>query len=70
MVASAAVVLAIVSFLHGPGATRAVAQSRLAPAVLYGSRALAAVAPRSLRDAFERGFQRVREVWRDQTDSV
>lgn len=70
MVASAALVLAILAFLHGPGATRAVAESRLAPAVLYGARALAAVAPRPLREAFDRGFQRVRDVWRGQTDSV
>jgi membrane protein required for colicin V production len=70
VLASAAVVLAIVSFLHGPGATQAVAQSKLAPAVLYGARGLAAVAPQPLRDAFDRGFQRIREAWRGQGDRV
>lgn len=70
VLASAAVVLAMVAFLHGPGTTRAVAQSKLAPAVLYGARGLAAVAPRSLREAFDQGFQRVREAWRGQEDPV
>lgn len=63
VLAAAAVVLAIVSFLLGTGATQAVAQSRLAPAVLYGARGLAAVAPRPLQEAFDRGLMRVREAW-------
>ncbi len=70
VLASAAVVLAMVSFLHGPGATQAVAQSKLAPAVLYGARGLAAVAPQPLKDAFDRGFQRIKEAWRGQADPV
>ena len=70
VLASAALVLAMVAFLHGPGTTQSVARSKLAPAVLYAARALAAVAPRSLKDAFDQGFQRVREAWRGQGDSV
>lgn len=70
VLASAAVVLVIVSFLHGAGATQAVAQSKLAPAMLYGARGLAAVAPRPLKEAFDRGFQRIREAWRGQGDPV
>ena len=67
--ASAALILVMVSFLHGTGATQAVARSRLAPAVLYGARALVVLAPRSVQDSFERGFEKVREAWRD-TDSL
>lgn len=70
VLASAVLVMAIVAFLHGPGATQAVARSRLAPTVLYGARALAAVAPRPLREGFEQGLQSIRQVWRNQTDTV
>ena len=70
VLASAAVVLAIVSFLHDAGATQAVAQSKLAPAVLYGARGLAAVAPQPLKDAFDKGFQQVREAWEGKGDRV
>jgi membrane protein required for colicin V production len=65
VLASAAVVLAMVAFLQGPGATQSVARSRLAPTVLYGARGLVALAPQPLKDAFDRGWQRVRQVWRD-----
>jgi len=70
VLASAALVLAIVAFLQGPATARAVAQSKFAPAVLQCARGIAALAPRSLRDAFDRGFQRIREVWRGQTESA
>jgi len=71
VLASAALVLGIVSFLHSPGATRTVAQSKLSPAVLYCARGLAALAPKSLQESFERGFQKIREAWRDlPADSV
>ncbi len=68
---SAAIVLGIVALLHDyPAPTRMVAGSRFAPAVLYGTRIMAAFAPRTLKDAFEQGWKKVRGAWRIPEDSV
>ncbi len=62
---AAAVVVGIVAFAPGKAPMEAVAESRLAPSVLYCARALIVVAPRQVKEGFEEGFQRVRRLWRD-----
>src|SRR6058998_1033060 len=50
ILASAALVLAIVAFLPGQAPPRAVAKSHLAPAVLYCARAIVMMAPRKIKE--------------------
>lgn len=68
---SAALVMAMVAFAPGKGPLEAVAGSRLAPSVMYGARAIVAVAPRKLKDSFQDGWDRIRKLWREsQTGAV
>ena len=60
---SAALLMAIVAFSPFPGTSATVAESKLAPWVLHGARAAAAIAPADFRDAFSEGFERVQGVW-------
>jgi membrane protein required for colicin V production len=60
---AAALVLAVIAFQPTAGSAEGVAGSRLAPWVLYGAYAAATAAPAELRTKFQRGFERVREVW-------
>ena len=64
---SAVLVLAMLAFLPGKGPAETVAQSRLAPAVLYCARGIVALAPQKLKEGFESGLDRVRAVWREDT---
>jgi membrane protein required for colicin V production len=63
LVAATALVLAVVAFAPVAGSEQAVADSRLAPWVLHGARAAAVAAPAPLRQAYDAGFERVREAW-------
>ncbi len=62
---AAVLVLALVAFRPGPSPAQSVAHSRLAPAVLYGSRTIMMLAPRRLKQEFERGLERVQALWRE-----
>ena len=62
---AAVLVLALVAFAPGPKPIEAVAESRLAPVVLYGSRVVVTLAPRKLKESFQHGLERVRKVWRE-----
>ena len=63
LVIATALVLGFVAFAPVAGAEQAVADSRLAPWVLHGARAVSFVAPADLREAYDSGFERVRGVW-------
>lgn len=63
LVIATALVLGVVAFAPVAGAERTVADSALAPLVLHGARAASLVAPEQLREAYDSGFERVREVW-------
>jgi membrane protein required for colicin V production len=68
---AAILVLALVAFRPGPAPAESVANSTLAPTVLYCSRTVMMMAPRSLKQGFESGLEQVRRVWRDhRIDSV
>ena len=58
---SLALVLALVAFPPG----REIAErSRLAPYLIYGSRALAAGAPAGMQEQFWNGFTQVKKIWK------
>jgi hypothetical protein len=52
-----------VAFAPVADTERTVATSQLAPLVLHGAHAVSMVAPASLREAYDAGFERVRNVW-------
>lgn len=62
-VIATALVLGVVSFAPVAGAEATVAESQLAPLVLHSARAASWAAPTALRDAYGKGFERVRSVW-------
>ena len=63
MVVATALVLGIVAFAPVAEAEQTVASSQLAPWVLFGAQLASRVAPADLRDAYDAGFERVRDVW-------
>src|SRR5690606_32070459 len=63
MVIATALVLGIVAFAPVAGAEQTVASSTLASWVLHGARVVSFVAPPSLRQAYDSGFERVRDTW-------
>ncbi len=63
LVVATMLVLGVVAFAPVADAERAVADSRLAPWVLHGARAASLVAPAELRQAYDSGFERVRDIW-------
>ncbi len=60
-----ALILAIVAFGPLQGSERVVAESRLAPWVLFAAQACVRLAPRSFHEDFSEGFERVRKSWID-----
>lgn len=63
LVLATALVLGVVAFAPVAGVELAVADSTLAPWVLHGARAASWVAPVQVRDAYDSGFERVRDIW-------
>jgi membrane protein required for colicin V production len=63
LVIATALVLAVVAFAPVAGAEQTVAGSSLAPWVLHGARAVSFIAPAKLREAYDVGFEHVRDVW-------
>jgi membrane protein required for colicin V production len=63
LVVATALVLGVVAFAPVAGTEQTVASSQLAPWVLFGARVVSRVAPVELRDAYDAGFLRVRDVW-------
>jgi membrane protein required for colicin V production len=60
---AAVLLFALVTFLPGPRPAESVARSTLAPTVLYCSRTVVMLAPRRLKLEFEKGLERVRQIW-------
>lgn len=60
-----ALILAIVAFGPVQGSERVVAESRLAPWVLFAAQAAVGLAPKSFHEDFSEGFGRVRKSWID-----
>ena len=58
-----ALILAMVAFGPVQGSERVVAESRLAPWVLFAAQATVQLAPQSLYEDFSKGFERVRKAW-------
>ena len=63
MLIATALVLGIVAFAPVAGAERTVASSTLAAWVLHGASAVSFAAPSELRQAYDSGFERVRDAW-------
>lgn len=63
LLVAAAIVLALVAFTPFDGTEEVVADSRLAPWVIFGAHAAAELAPASLESSYDAGFERVRSVW-------
>jgi membrane protein required for colicin V production len=63
----AVLVLILMVFTSKPP-PRAVAQSRIAPYVMGAARVMAHAAPREVRDAFDRSYDKLRHVWADLFD--
>jgi len=71
LVMAAVIVLAMVAFAPAKSSFQTVDQSLFAPAVLQGAKVIVVLGPRKLREGFENGLQRVREVWREsRSDTV
>ena len=58
-----ALILAMVAFGPVQGSERVVAESKLAPWVLFAAQAAVRLAPQSLYEDFSKGFERVRKAW-------
>jgi len=58
-----AILLALTAFPFQP-LEKSVAQSRVAPYLLEGARVLAAMAPRELKDGFQKGYEELQKVWK------
>lgn len=62
---SSALVLGLLAFTPLTRSAEAVAESQVVPWVLQASQAAASTAPAELRQAFEKGLERVKEIWRE-----
>jgi membrane protein required for colicin V production len=68
LIISVAIVTAIVAFAPGVAegtAPAAVAESRIAPYVIDAGHVLAAIAPRELKDLFDKHYDAVRKLWKE-----
>ncbi len=63
LLVSAVIVLGVIAFNPFPSSEERVADSRLAPFVLYAAQVVADLAPQSFEEDFSEGFDRVRTAW-------
>lgn len=63
IVISVAVILGIMAFSQGDQPPDSVVNSRIAPYVADAARAIAAIAPRELRDGFRKRYDQVKHSW-------
>jgi membrane protein required for colicin V production len=66
---SSALVLGLLAFAPLTRSAEAVAESQVAPWVLHTSQVTSWVAPSDLRQAYEKGLERVQEIWRQKLAS-
>jgi membrane protein required for colicin V production len=67
-VLGAIVVLALMAFSHKPP-PRSVVDSQVAPYVVEASQVMVAMAPREVKDGFQRSYSEVKKLWKQFLDS-